>query len=117
MPHILLRTSADLVENVDVPDILAELVATFASFETVNAADVKAYHEMHTHWAMGQGAPSGFAHLQVSLLSGRDETLLKQIGEGLYARMKTLFAASIEAGEINPTLEIRQMPKPLYWKG
>lgn len=116
MPHILLRTSADLVENVDVPDILASLVETLASFETVGSADIKAYHELHPHWAMGEGAPCGFAHLQVSLLSGRDETLLKTIGDGLYARMKQLFATSIEAGEIKPTLEIRQMPKPLYWK-
>lgn len=116
MPHIHLRTSADLVENVDIPEILEALVQTLCAQATINSIDVKAYHTMHPHWTMGQEAPTGFAHVTVSLMTGREQELLKAIGDKMYETMKQQFCRSLEMGEIRPTLEIRQMPKETYWK-
>jgi 5-carboxymethyl-2-hydroxymuconate isomerase len=100
-----------------VPDILAALAAKLSEFETINSADVKAYHTMHSNWAMGENAPEGFAHCQVSLLSGRTPELLKAIGEGMYSRLKELFAGSMEREEAALTLEVRQMTRETYFKG
>lgn len=116
MPHLHLRTSADLPENMDLPDILEGLAARLAGAESVDPASVKAYHTLHTHWAMGTGAPAGFAHLTLSLLDGRTEALLQEIGDSLFSELRSRFACSLEQGEIALTMELRAIAKALYWK-
>ncbi|HRK21271.1 MAG TPA: hypothetical protein PLX06_05655 [Fimbriimonadaceae bacterium] len=114
MPHIHVYTSADLVENVDIPDILRALVDELAAQETIDAKTIKAYHSLHHTWAMGDGAPTGFAHCSVSLLTGRPVELRKRIADAMYARFKVCFESSIASGEISPTLEVREMDLETY---
>lgn len=116
MPHILLRTSADLVENVDIPDILGALVATLSACETMESSAIKAYHELHSQWVMGDGAAPGFAAVQVTLAEGRTPQQLQAVGEALWAQLRESFVASIAANELNLTLELREFPKSHYWK-
>lgn len=116
MPHLHLRTSANIVENVDVDDILAALVEELGRHETIRKQDIKAYHNLHTHHRMGEGAPAGFAHLTLSLKSGRSDDMLARLGESLYAVLRSCFAASLQNSELSLTLEIREFPKNRYWK-
>lgn len=116
MPHIHLRTSANLVENVDVVDILASLVGALSLYETIDPASIKAYHTLHTNWTMGEGAESGFATVQLLLAEGRDALLLEKVGDAIFAALKRGFAASAEANEANFTVEIREFPKANYRK-
>lgn len=116
MPHLHLRTTSDLVENVDVPDILLALVESFSKMESIDPSSVKAYHTLHTQWTMGAGAKPGFIHLSISLLEGRSPEVLGAIGSGMASLLEGLFAASIESGEAGVTVEIRQMPAATYWK-
>lgn len=114
MPHIHLYTSADLVENVDIPDILRALVEELAAKATIEAKSIKAYHSLFHTWAMGEGSPAGFAHCAVSLLSGRPVELRKQISDAMYARLGECFSESVASGEISPTLELREMDAETY---
>lgn len=114
MPHIHVYTSADLVENVDIPDILRALVDALAAQETIEAKTIKAYHSLHHTWAMGEGAPTGFAHCSISLLTGRPAEVRKLLADGMYARFRECFSSSIESGEISPTLEVREMDLETY---
>lgn len=116
MPHLHLITSADLVENVDVPDILEALAAELCQIESIDCASVKAYHSLFNTWSMGKGAPHGFAHLEVKLLSGRDPQLLASVSDRLYAQMKAAFASSLANGEVSLTLEIVEMNRETYRK-
>ena len=117
MPHIHLETTADLPENADVPDILEALAATLSAQESVKPATVKAYHTLRSVWAVGEGAPEGFAHLTLGLLSGRSPELRRTISEAAMATLRERFAASLEAKEVALTLEVREMDASTYLRG
>jgi 5-carboxymethyl-2-hydroxymuconate isomerase len=114
MPHIILETTADLAENGDVPDILAALAKRLAAFDTVDPRSIKAYHTLRSVWAMGEGAPEGFAHLTVAILSGRPPELRQAIADGMFETLREAFASS--AGEASLTLELREMDAATYRK-
>lgn len=116
MPHLYLTTSADLVENVDVPDILEALVAEFSQIESVKPEAIKAYHSLQNTWVMGKGAPPGFAHLEVKLLTGRSPELLQQIADRLYGELRSRFASSLQSSEVSLTLEVTEMHSSTYRK-
>jgi len=116
MPHIKLETTADLPENSDVPDILEALVAKLSEFESIDAARVKARHVLCSNWTMGAGGPAGFAHCEVSVVSGRPAELRSQIADGMVEVMRQWFAASLAADEVAVTLEVREMDAPAYRK-
>jgi 5-carboxymethyl-2-hydroxymuconate isomerase len=116
MPHIHLETSADLVENDRVPDILQALVSHLASFETIGSPAIKAYHTLRATWVMGEGAPRGFAHCTCMILTGRPPELRQQIANGMYAKLQDLFTESLQAEEASLTFELREMDSLTYRK-
>jgi len=116
MPHIHLETTADLFENANIPDILEALVAKLCEFETIDSASVKAYHLLRSNWRMGDGAPPGFAHCTVAVVTGRPPELRKRIADGMYAVLRSHFSMSLENEEIGITLELREMEKETYRK-
>src|SRR5438046_921430 len=116
MPHIILETTSDLPENANVPDILEALVSKLCTMETIDPTAVKAYHTLRMVWSMGEGAPPGFAHCAVAVVTGRDPALLNKISDGMYSVLKQQFAQSLEHGEVGITLELREMNKETYRK-
>ncbi|MDH4387450.1 MAG: hypothetical protein QE269_01850 [Fimbriimonas sp.] len=116
MPHIILETTSDVVENQDVVDILEALVLKLAGFESISPASIKAYHSLRHTWVMGEGGPHGFIHCEVAILSGRPEELVQQITDGMHAALLEAFPRSHESGEAGITLELRQMEKVTYRK-
>jgi len=116
MPHIHLETTADLPENANIPDILEALVSKLSSFDTVASESVKAYHLLRSNWAMGAGAPPGFAHCTVAILAGRDCDLRKRIADGMYEELKSHFEMSLDNQEVSITLEVREMDRDTYRK-
>jgi 5-carboxymethyl-2-hydroxymuconate isomerase len=116
MPHIIVETTSDVVENQDIVDILERLVAKLATFETIAASSIKGYHGLRHTWINGEGAPAGFIHCEVAILSGRRPELVQEITDGMYAELKSCFASSAESGEAGITLELREMAKETYRK-
>lgn len=116
MPHIHLETTADLPENAHIPDILAALVDKLSTYETIQSASIKAYHLLRSNWQMGEGAPPGFCHCTVSILTGRSLGLRQMIASGMYAELKSHFEASLENQEVSITLELREMDAETYMK-
>ena len=117
MPHIHLLTSANLVENVDIPDILKELVSELSRHESIESRAIKSYHSLFHTWTMGEGAPAGFAHCMLGLLAGRPESLRKTIADAMFARLHQCFKASLDANEVSLTFELREMDTETYRKG
>jgi 5-carboxymethyl-2-hydroxymuconate isomerase len=116
MPHIHLMTSADLVENVEIPDILRELVEELSSQETIEPQSIKAYHNLFHTWSMGKDAPTGFVHCEVRILSNRPDEVKLRIADAMYARLLQCFIASVTSGEVSPTFELREMDREIYRK-
>ena len=116
MPHIHLETTADLSENVNIPDILEALTETLASQETIASHSIKAYHTLRSVWHMGEGAPAGFAHCEVALFNNRHLELRQAIANAMFNVMKDQFAESLEADAVYLTVELREMDASTYIK-
>lgn len=116
MPHIRLETTADLQENANIPDILADLVKELARHDTIDAASIKAYHHLRATWEMGEGAPAGFVHCEVAVLSGRPLELRKQISAGMARILRRHFVECLGDKEAGLTVELREMDRETYIK-
>lgn len=116
LPHIHLQTSADLAENTSIQEILDGLVATLSRLESVDPRAVKAYHSLRSVWSMGAGAKPGFATCEISLLAGRPEALRAAIADAMYTALREAFAQSVTAGDVQLTLEVREMDPATYRK-
>ena len=116
MPHIHLQTSADLSENTSILDILENLVRCLCGFETIDPKAVKAYHSLRSVWVTGSGAEPGFATCEVAILAGRPEELRVKIADAMFEALKVAFAQSAASGEVNLTLEVREMARSTYRK-
>lgn len=116
MPHIILETTSNVVENTDAVDILEKLVAKLASYETIKPASIKAYHSLRNTWLIGEGGAHGFVHCEVAILTGRDDALKTAIADGMYEELRSCFTASTEHNEAGLTLELREMDAAIYRK-
>lgn len=116
MPHLHLETTADLPENVDVPDILEALVTALSAHDSIKPETIKAYHTLYNTWQMGEGAQPGFAHLTVKVLTGRTAEVRSQIADQMMEVLRQHFAMSIEANEVNLTVDIHEMLSETYRK-
>jgi 5-carboxymethyl-2-hydroxymuconate isomerase len=116
MPHIHLSVSGNLRENLSLNGILRQLADRLAGFETVRSSAIKAYATQHPAYEMGKGAPSGFAHLTVSILSGRPLELRKRMGSTMLGIMHERFRSSLDAGLVAVTVEVREMDRETYLK-
>jgi 5-carboxymethyl-2-hydroxymuconate isomerase len=114
MPHIVLETTSDLSENGQIPDILEALVERLCSLPTMKSSAVKAYHSLRPNWHMGAGAPPGFAHCTVCILTGRSLALRETISIEMYDELRLQFAQSLESEEVALSLEVREMEKETY---
>ena len=116
MPHILLETSADVLENDRIPELLDALVAVLAAQDSVESSAIKARHGMRANWSMGAGAPAGFVHCEVRLITGRSPALRESIADAMFACLEELLHESLGRGEISLTLELREMQRETYRK-
>lgn len=116
MPHLRIQTTANLTENARMGEILERMVRAFSGFETIQSASVKGYHLLHETWCLGAGAKPGFVHCELAILSGRPVELRRKLADEMYSELKTCFAESLENGEANLTLEVREMDRDTYQK-
>jgi 5-carboxymethyl-2-hydroxymuconate isomerase len=116
MPHIRLDTTADIQENAELPEILQDLVAELARHETIQPASIKAYHTLRPVWITGQGAPEGFIHCEIAILTGRPLDVRSEIAKGIESVLRHHFAASLASGDAGLTVEVREMDRETYIK-
>lgn len=112
MPHIELRVSPNLSEQVDAEALLKALAERLAQFESVNPTAVKAYQIELKACAVGQGAPERFIHVTASVLSGRSLELRRAMAEALHRIVKQ----EADRHAAGATVEIREMDRETYIK-
>ncbi|MCG9895768.1 MAG: hypothetical protein MH204_09865 [Fimbriimonadaceae bacterium] len=116
MPHVRLEVTENMPEAGRAHEFLPGLVELLSGFETVTPSAVKSNLTIHRHWAMGEGAMRGYAHVEVLLLEGRSDELLKRVADTFHLRMLELFAESVRTGQGNATVEVRDMRSITYRK-
>ncbi len=92
--------------------VLKNLVTIISRAETVDPKAVKAYVHVRELWEVGEGAPCGFASLQLAVLEGRSVELRSKIADELHAELSEALAGTGLAASV----EVREMNKATYKK-
>ena len=114
MPHIRVELSGNVARPGRLKPFLSVLAHALAQFETIEPKAVKAYLNVREHFAMNPEGPPGFAHLEVSLMRGRQLELRRRIAEEMRRLVAEEFDEKVAAGEIAITVEIREMDPETY---
>ncbi|NBV84247.1 hypothetical protein EBR57_09045 [bacterium] len=119
MPHIILTAPPQFVPPTPWKDILISLTHTLTNLNpTFQLGDCKARVVQSTDAVVGAGEP-GLDHiviaLEVKIMPGRPEGLLRQVAPALRDQMTVLMAGVAEKIEI--TVDLQELGGPRYAKG
>lgn len=117
MPHLVLEYSANIAPPPDGPAVLRRLHEALAASGEFDLAKVKSRAVRRDVFRVADGAPDrSFAHLTAAVLDGREAAALAAVAESLLAVLRDAFAPARAAGRCDVTLEVREMPRRLYFK-
>ena len=117
MPHLVLEYSANVAPLPDLPDLLRRLHEALAAAGPFDLGKIKSRAVRHEVFRVADGAPDrAFVHLTAAVLDGREAAVLAATAEGLLAPLREALAPARAAGRCDVTLELREMPRALYFK-
>jgi len=111
MPYLRLELSVGAADAVDLPAVLRRLVVALAECPTVDSKAVKASADVATCHAVGDGHPSEFARLIISILEGRTPEARAVIADTMFAELRAAFPPSVGLSQ-----ELREMNAADYRK-
>ena len=117
MPHLRLEHSDNLVGTLNPRELFTQLHAVLITLETFNPVDLKS-RCLPVHDAqVGDGSGnSSFAHLEVSLLAGRDVSVRQRVAHLCLRAMEAHFAAALTSQDCQLSVEVREMERASYAK-
>ena len=117
MPHILLEYSANLAHPPSHRAVFADLHEAIRPMESVNVADLKSRAVRHEDVYIGDGEPSRtFVHLQVQLLSGRDQSVRQRLAKECMRVLESHFQNTAGKPPCQMSVEVREMERSTYVK-
>lgn len=117
MPHLLLEHTDNLAAPLDHRAVLAELHEVMAKTGEFKEADIKGRIAAYARHHVGDGDPKRvYAHLTVSIMSGRSLEFRKRLSADLLAVLRRAFARSYDERPCDLTVDIREMVRETYAK-
>lgn len=117
MPHLVLEYTANVTDRPDWDDLLRRLHEALAAAGPFDPAKVKSRVVRHETFRAADGAPDrAFVHLGVAVLDGREPEVLQAAADALLAVLGEAFPHARRELRCDLTLEIREMPRTLYFK-
>ncbi len=115
MPHCILETSNNLLDQPDWTGLLRELHGTLVAMGLFQEADLKSRVIHHDTFLVADGAPDrAFVTLNVQLLAGRPDEVKAQLSEALLPVLAKAFPRSAEGMRLNLTVQISDLHRPSY---
>ena len=115
MPHLTLQHTTDLPRELASPALFQDLHRILAEVGGISMGNCKARALALDRWYVGDGrSGQAFVHLEVRMLEGRAETLKRQLGEALLARLVDAYAS--DGAAVQVTVELVDMPRATYFK-
>lgn len=116
MPHLVLEYSANVPDRPDHHDVLQGLHEALAA-SGFELARIKSRVVRHEAFRAADGAPDrAFVHLTAAVLDGREPEILRAAAGRLLAVLCGAFPRARRERRCDVTLEIREMPRALYFK-
>ncbi|MBX7145362.1 MAG: 5-carboxymethyl-2-hydroxymuconate Delta-isomerase [Oligoflexia bacterium] len=117
MPHCVLEYSSNVLDQPDFGALFKELHQLLSSSGHIQLDQLKSRAIRHEQYFVGDGAPDrAFIYLQISLLSGRDNTVRVALGEQAFAFLQKCFPRSLKELRCSMTLEMREMDRETHFK-
>jgi 5-carboxymethyl-2-hydroxymuconate isomerase len=115
MPHCILEYSENLKDKIDNPAILKNIHDVLIATKLFSLNDIKSRAILQRDYLVGDGNPErAFVSLTISFLSGKDETLRKEISRKCLEILKKSFPQSRKELKLSITVEIRELDKETY---
>lgn len=110
MPHIIIEHTDNIIEQ-DLQPLFQAMHQVLAEGLPTDIINCKSRSQICSQFLVGDGiANAGFVHVQIRLLSGRSEAVLKTVGDALMPLLSQHFQASSEQLELQISLEINELP-------
>jgi len=117
MPQLVLDYSGNVRQQVDFHRLFLGLHQVLADTAGVDVAACKSRAMRRDAFAVGEGgAGQAFVHLEVGLLSGRTPEQKRDIAAVCLDVLALHYAESLEALDLQITVEVRDMDRPGYAK-
>ncbi len=117
MPHLVLEYSDNVVDPIDARALFRELHEALMEFESFPIADIKSRAHRLRDFYVGAGGPQkSFAHLCMSLLSGRDISVRQGMVQACTKVLAKHFVQSYATGNCQLSVEMREMDRTCYGK-
>lgn len=117
MPHILLEYSANLNHPPSHRTVFEDLHEAIRPMESVRVADLKSRAVRHENVFIGDGnSDRTFVHLQVQLLTGRDQSVRQRLAKECMRVLESHFGADVVGPHCQMSVEVREMERSTYVK-
>lgn len=114
MPHIILECSDNIIES-DLKPICIEIQNVLVDKLSTQLESCKCRIIRHKDYVLGDGdIANAFVHLCVSIMPGREQSLINTISEFLLERLKVFFQISLN--QLNLQISIRMNELPIGYR-
>ena len=118
MPHFIAECTDNIREQADLPGLFAKVIEALAATGIFPIGGIRSRAHWLDTWQMADGKHDyAFVHMTLKIGAGRSLESREEVGEMLFALIKTHFAAlmasrylalSFELDELHPTLNYKQ---------
>ena len=126
MPHFIAECTDNIREQADLPGLFAKVNEALAATGIFPIGGIRSRAHWLDTWQMADGKHDyAFVHMTLKIGAGRSLESREEVGEMLFALIKTHFAAlmasrylalSFELDELHPTLNYKQNPVHALFK-
>lgn len=117
MPHIILEYSANISGAPEPRTVFADLHEAIRPLESISVADLKSRAVVRDAIYVGDGdRDRAFVHLQVQLLSGRDQSVRQRLAKECMRVLESHFNERVAGPKCQLSVEVREMERSTYVK-
>jgi 5-carboxymethyl-2-hydroxymuconate isomerase len=117
MPHLTLEYTAGLRPDIEFEGLFARLHDVLSDVAGIKKGNCKSRAIKLDRYLVGDGTSGeGFVHLDARFLEGRPLELKEEIGLRLLAALKQSYESRVEEGDLQITVEIRDIERATYFK-
>jgi 5-carboxymethyl-2-hydroxymuconate isomerase len=117
MPHIVLEHSTNIVETSNFSTLFATMHKTLMDFGVFKLQDIKSRVYACDTYYIADGKPdNAFIHVEVRILSGRNQEMRQQITDRFMNLLQDHFSDSMHERRCVLSVEVREMDRETYRK-
>lgn len=115
MPHCIIEYSDNVVDPVDLKQFMLEINDYLASTGYFKLNDIKTRVLKSEQYVIGDGDPiRTFVTVNLLILSGRDDTVKKELSDGLLKILEKHYPKTVATTKASLTVQITDMHKGSY---